>query len=507
MKFILSILLFFVIDHLYCQDITPPDTPELQYVSVDPNTNNVTIEWLKSDSADTKGYVIYRKNINWLPVDTVYGQTIISYTDITSSAGLFSEQYRIAAFDSSNNVSPMTDINRYHNTIYIFPYQVRVDCRDKIKITFNPYVNWDSPVSGYIIYRDVDYSGIFSIVDTALSTAQSYYDTNIVSDHSYCYYVEAYNPAGLKSTSNKTCKLTDLPESISYVNADYATISDYNLVSLSFTADNSSETVSSFKLMKSDQFDGNYSVIQTYDAPFTEKISYSQAIDMKNDIFYFKLAAFNECDEIEKESNIASNMVLKVSHADSLKHSLNWNIYTEWMDNVSHYDIYKLDENNFPVLLETVYNNESVIDVNSLAYGIEYNQFVINKISGNFCYFIEAVEGSNNPYGVQGKSRSNLACISESPFIHVPTAFSPDNNGTNDVFRPFVLFASPDSYLFNVYDRWGEIIFTTSDPLQGWNGRIKGHNAKEGTYGYFISFITSENRVLEKKGTFSLLYP
>ncbi|MFH2142798.1 MAG: gliding motility-associated C-terminal domain-containing protein [Bacteroidota bacterium] len=504
---VLNILFFFLINLLFSQDITPPDTPELQYVSVDPATNYVTISWIQSDSADTKGYVIYRKKINWLPIDSVYGQSIVSYIDTGSNANLYSEQYRIAAFDSSNNVSPMTNIDQYHNTIYLFPYNIRQDCVNKIKISFNSYVNWNNEVLGYIIYRDVEDSGNFIIIDTASGSSQAYYDTSIVNDDYYCYYIEAYNSDELRSTSNKTCIIADLPESIKFLNADFATISDYNLISLSFTTDNAYETINSFKLLESDQIDGLYSAIQTYDAPFSSKITYSQAIDMKNEQKYYKLAAYNECDQIEKESNIAGNILLNISHPDTLKHELTWNGYTEWIDNVSQYNVYKVDENNTPELIETVYSPNTTIDVTSLSFEKIYDEYVIYKVSGNFCYFIEAIEGSNNPYGVQGKSRSNLACISENPYVHIPNAFSPDNNGYNDVFRPFVLFASSENYSFYIYNRWGEIIFKTSDPSQGWNGKIKGRNAKEGTYSYFLSFQTAENKIYEKRGTFSLIYP
>jgi len=56
-------------------------------------------------------------------------------------------------------------------------------------------------------------------------------------------------------------------------------------------------------------------------------------------------------------------------------------------------------------------------------------------------------------------------------FVYVPSAFTPGTDGVNDVFIPS--FSSPDEikdYSFQVLDRWGEIIFETKNPKEGWIG-------------------------------------
>ena len=113
MKFVFYILLFIVCSQVFSQDITPPDTPELLYVTVI-NNDQVYIKWQASDSADTKGYIIFKNIINWEPIDTVLGITTTNYTELSSGANYESKKYRIAAFDYNDNVSPMTDINEYH---------------------------------------------------------------------------------------------------------------------------------------------------------------------------------------------------------------------------------------------------------------------------------------------------------------------------------------------------------------------------------------------------------
>jgi len=78
--------------------------------------------------------------------------------------------------------------------------------------------------------------------------------------------------------------------------------------------------------------------------------------------------------------------------------------------------------------------------------------------------------------------------VCECPF-EMPTAFTPNGDGKNDVFRPVMDPACPVSgFVLRIYDRWGERICTVTDPRQGWDGRVKGNAADIGTYMYTLEF-------------------
>ena len=84
-----------------------------------------------------------------------------------------------------------------------------------------------------------------------------------------------------------------------------------------------------------------------------------------------------------------------------------------------------------------------------------------------------------------------------------PSAFTPNSDGLNDVFRippgsSFVLS------LFAVYDRWGHIIFETRDISKGWDGTYKGIALPVGTYVYLIRG-TMDEKPLAEKGTVTLI--
>lgn len=78
--------------------------------------------------------------------------------------------------------------------------------------------------------------------------------------------------------------------------------------------------------------------------------------------------------------------------------------------------------------------------------------------------------------------------------ISVPTAFSPNNDGLNDAFK--VLSRCPmEEYNIIIVNRWGEVVFRSTDVVNAWDGRFKGMNADIGTYYYLIKYrpVLSEN--------------
>lgn len=66
--------------------------------------------------------------------------------------------------------------------------------------------------------------------------------------------------------------------------------------------------------------------------------------------------------------------------------------------------------------------------------------------------------------------------------VYVPNAFTPDGNGVNNTFKPVMQNILPDNYQFLIFDRWGEIIFSTDDIEGEWDGRFKGDIARDGVY-------------------------
>lgn len=59
--------------------------------------------------------------------------------------------------------------------------------------------------------------------------------------------------------------------------------------------------------------------------------------------------------------------------------------------------------------------------------------------------------------------------------VYVPNAYTPNTDGVNEVFKPIVRGIQEDHYRLNIYDRWGELIWYTTNPDEGWKGTMKNN--------------------------------
>jgi gliding motility-associated-like protein len=89
-------------------------------------------------------------------------------------------------------------------------------------------------------------------------------------------------------------------------------------------------------------------------------------------------------------------------------------------------------------------------------------------------------------------------------YIYFPTAFTPNGDGLNDVYKP-TLTGAVVYYEFTVFDRWGNRIFSTTTPNKGWDGRTKNGAPLMGSYVYTCryKFYTKKEEV--ENGTFVLI--
>jgi len=90
------------------------------------------------------------------------------------------------------------------------------------------------------------------------------------------------------------------------------------------------------------------------------------------------------------------------------------------------------------------------------------------------------------------------------PDIYVPTGFSPNNDGKNDKFTPFPVGMKSYNY-FRVFNRWGQLVFSTTKLNDGWDGRFGGTEQASGVYVWMIEGLTKDNRIISKKGTVMLI--
>lgn len=89
-------------------------------------------------------------------------------------------------------------------------------------------------------------------------------------------------------------------------------------------------------------------------------------------------------------------------------------------------------------------------------------------------------------------------------FIDLPTTFTPNGDGVNDIIYVKGWGIKELTY-FQIFDRWGELVFETSDVNVGWNGYYKGMLQNNGTYTYKVKGLDWRNQEIEKKGFINLM--
>ena len=86
----------------------------------------------------------------------------------------------------------------------------------------------------------------------------------------------------------------------------------------------------------------------------------------------------------------------------------------------------------------------------------------------------------------------------------MPSAFTPNGDGLNDVFRPRFNCAV-SSVLFVIYNRWGQKIFESREVGKGWNGLFNANAMPTGTYVYTVQYKTINNISRTARGVVTLI--
>jgi len=477
------------------QDITAPVTPVMDSVSVNASGTYSMLGWTQSPSGDTQGYIVY-ESINgvWIPIDTVYGIGTTTYTNThstNSNPDSASLAYCIAAFDSCHNTSPL-GIN--HKTIYL---NSQLDiCGGSVRLSWTPYINMHPGLMGYKVFVKEN-NGPLTLLTTNPPTNQSYTHTPLNQGSVYVYTIRAFDSTGtVTSTSNPDTVIAYAPSQPQFVYLRYVTVRNNISVDLKAIIDTSGY-ISTCKIVRAETFAGPFSLIGNVNpVPNSNTISYNDASVFVNQTsYYYKVILVDSCGNDVVTSNIGRTIYLQATPGSDMKNSLSWNNYQDWLGGVSLYRIYRKvddvpDPNPLVTLPPTTLNY--IDDVSALT-----------ETTGKFEYQVQAVEGPGDPYLVTDTSVSNDAIALQPPRFYVPNAFAP--KGLNNIFIPVNVFVNSEDYLFSIYNRWGMIIFSTSDTKMGWNGTFDGLPSPQGVYVYSIKYKNSQGKTVQKSGTVTLL--
>jgi gliding motility-associated-like protein len=90
------------------------------------------------------------------------------------------------------------------------------------------------------------------------------------------------------------------------------------------------------------------------------------------------------------------------------------------------------------------------------------------------------------------------------PRVFVPNAFTPNRDGKNDVVRPIAVGLTKLEY-FRIYNRWGQLVFETTESGKGWDGKFNGREQGSESYVWIVKGQDFLGKVVFDKGTVTLI--
>jgi len=454
-------------------DNVPPDQTNLTCASVDTASGNVMLEWARSRSDDTYGYMLfYFEDFN--RTDTVFGADSLShvYSKNGINALIRPETLSVVPFDSCFDSTSLWYNQAADNLRFRTMY---IDTTDFEKCAGKLAFNWQMPrqgfpvgvrnLSGFRVYRKTN-NQASQVIATLSSIDSVFVDSGLVAGNKYTYVICPFDDQlGKEALSNKV--VIDLgkkntPDFLyikSIVNNHESGLNEINVY-----ADTTAETVS-YSLFRSLLEQDKFMKVEQLDEDLTSEFIITDfSGNAAQTDYYYQVAAIDGCQEIIGRSQIVKSIYLQgTKNVQDLINKVNWTNY-EGFDtagtDVDYYDLYRV----------TTGSDEELLSSEPRAFKYTDNLQTIDLVSGSVCYYVSAQEEEGNVFGFSEVSISNLLCLDYPPTVFLPNAFTPDGDGLNDRFLPFVNFIDPTDYELRIYDRTGIMIFQTTDPLEGWDG-------------------------------------
>ncbi len=483
----------------WLQDINKPPVPTIDSVSIN-SDNKIIIGWKENPAQDTKAYILYHfRSGTWNTLDTIWGIENTFYTHTLPEPCNSTYSYSIAAFDSCGNTSPLgidpahegdSLRNIYFKNISFNP------CSNNITLNWTEYINMSPSLAGYEIFMSKN-SNPFTLLERVPASSTSYVHESPDNNSDYTYFIRAFNTEGNKtSTSCQRNVQTFYPQIPQFNYLRYVTIVNNESVKLKIYAD-TTRYAAGYKILRSEIESGTFETLETLPHSISANFEYfdnTALVTQKS--YYYKIIVLDSCEKEILTSNHARTILLTAKSNPNNIHHLEWNEYEEWDGQVDSYNVYR-----------KINGIQGPNPIAILPYGsTEYDDDVSAVLSSGqeFSYFVEAIEGVGFSYPFSDTSRSNEAFVIKTPKIFIPNAFAP--KGLNNKFAPITTFSENTNYLFQIYNRWGQKLFETKDPQQGWDGRVNNNFVQCGVYVYLITFRDNKGNSQIKRGTFTVVY-
>ena len=477
--------------------VAPPPTID----TLIPTNNSIQLRWHSSTCDDVKGYYVYRKSEYYgynaghcetgVPYYTGYERIAIveskyadSYLDNNNGLGLiqgFEYCYMLVAYYEDGAESYASN-EMCSELVKGIPVITNVSVESTAIDTGKMYIAWSAPKEfdtliapgpyKYLIYRSPDMWGQnFTLIDSLSEINDTTYNDKLLNtkDNIYTYKIEFYN----NSPNNRFLIGAPHIASSVYINL----YGGDNKIKIEFTKNtpwrNDNYTIyrhngtnfDSIATVQTDTF------VNVNLANGIENCYYVKSIgSYPNGNFINPIINKSQINCAEAIDTIApcTPKINVSSVCDSMYNYLTWNNpNNSCADDIVSYNIY---------YSQTLDGKMVLIHSNTSATDTTYKHNPLVSIAG--CYYVTAVDSFLN------ESKSGVkVCVDNCEYYKLPNIFTPNGDGQNDLFIP-----APYKFVHHVdmkiYNRWGNLIFTTNDPDILWDGTIDGKDVPSGVYYY-----------------------
>jgi len=478
--------------------------PKVENLTTNVQPNSINLTWDKTICSNASAYKVYRKkgpsgwspgicetgipaNVGFQLIATINNINDTTFNDDNNGLGLIAGEdfcYRIVTYfpDRSESIASDEICDQLKKDV---PIITNVSVNSTSTTIGDMDVEWSKPTEfdtvlfpgpyRYLIYRGRQTNTNLTLIDSTLSINDTTYtDINInTKDFQYFYRVDIYNLTNGtrdligKSTVASSVYLNLIPsdnqltlvwnENVPWTNTQHI-IYRQNSITLIYD---------SLDITTANQYiDTGLANGSTYCYKVKSIGNYSSP-EIKSPLLnYSQETCGQPIDNVPP-----CPPVLNVdADCDLRQNELKWyNLTNGCADDVLGYKIYKKDS------LEDDYRLIATINNNFINSFTESDLF---SIAG--CYVITSIDSVGNE-----SVFSDSVCVDNCPEYVLPNVFTPGGDGFNDLFGPFP-YRFVKSIDIKIFNRWGQVLFKTTDPDINWDGTNENNNAEvpDGTYFY-----------------------
>ena len=345
---------------------------------------------------------------------------------------------------------------------------------------FNRFVLLKKSINGTI-------TPITSVSNSASFIYQDIAATKNLSTN-YCYAVTAQDKCNLYAdTSLFRCTVrlpVDYPQPTSFYTV---TVQDNKNIALFWRGSN--ETNFTNYTVYKRLYEKTSSSIVYSGKNLTDTSFIDENVKVQEHSYCYQIAQTNECG-LQSETNPEACSILLKGTTVPFEHSLLWNDYHYWTMGLDHYDVIRVQPNHSPENFAQTANKDTTKIDDQLDYnnGIYYYQIVAN----------ESVKG------IGSTSASNQIELIQQPIIHTPNAFTPNDDLLNDSWNVVPVFVK--DYHLKIYDRWGKLVFESTDKHTQFKGFTDSGIAATGdVFVYVIIYSGFDDAIYSAKGNVTIL--